>query len=165
VQSKGLCPEIPLTASLNSVCRGRNERSEVRRDTRAGHYERKLQTKAGEVTLRIPKLRTQTFERAIIEPYRRRESSVEEALIEIYWPGSWYAGSRTHRSTVGHPGVALYGLGTEQDLRNNRGLAQPANRGANILTFISTASCSSVPGRAKCANVKPTPLRIFERFV
>jgi putative transposase len=65
----------------------RYERSEARRDTRAGHYERKLQTKAGEVKLRIPKLRTQTFETAIIERYRRRESSVEEALIEMYLAG------------------------------------------------------------------------------
>jgi putative transposase len=43
------------------------------RSARAGHYERKLQTKAGEVKLRIPKLRAQTFETAIIERYRRRE--------------------------------------------------------------------------------------------
>jgi hypothetical protein len=49
------------------------------RDTRAGNYERNLQTKAGEVRLRVPKLRQQTFETAIIERYRRRESSVEEA--------------------------------------------------------------------------------------
>jgi transposase-like protein len=48
----------------------------------AGHYERKLHTKAGEVRLKIPKLRWQTFDTAIIERYRRRESSVEEALIE-----------------------------------------------------------------------------------
>ena len=34
--------------------------------------------------LKIPKLRQQTFESAIIERYRRRESSVEEALIEMY---------------------------------------------------------------------------------
>ena len=59
----------------------------VRRDTRAGHYERGLQTKAGEVRLRVPKLRQQTFETAIIERYRRRESSVEEALIEMYLAG------------------------------------------------------------------------------
>jgi hypothetical protein len=42
---------------------------------------------AGEVKLRIPKLRAQTFETAIIERYRRRESSVEEALIEMYLAG------------------------------------------------------------------------------
>lgn len=35
-------------------------------DTRAGSYERKLQTKAGEVTLNMPKLCKQTFETAII---------------------------------------------------------------------------------------------------
>src|SRR4051794_31317911 len=52
-----------------------------------GHYERKLQTKAGEVRLKIPKLRAQTFETAIIERYRQRESSVEEALIEMYLAG------------------------------------------------------------------------------
>ena len=32
-----------------------------------------LQTKAGKVRLRVPKLRQQTFETAIIERYRRRE--------------------------------------------------------------------------------------------
>ena len=62
-----------LDAEADRLCNAqRYERSEARRDTRAGHYERKLQTKAGEVKLRIPKLRTQTFETAIIERYRRR---------------------------------------------------------------------------------------------
>ena len=44
-------------------------------------------TVAGEVNLKVPKLRRQTFETAIIERYRRRESSVEEALIEMYLAG------------------------------------------------------------------------------
>jgi len=66
---------------------GRYERSENRRDTRAGHYERKLHTRGGEVTLRVPKLRTLAFETGIIERYKRRESSVEEALIEMYYAG------------------------------------------------------------------------------
>jgi putative transposase len=44
-------------------------------------------TKAGEVRLKVPKLRQQTFETAVIERYRRRESSVEEALIEMYRAG------------------------------------------------------------------------------
>ena len=35
----------------------------------------------------MPKLRRQTFETAIIERYRRREASVEEALIEMYLAG------------------------------------------------------------------------------
>src|SRR5712672_1605961 len=77
-----------LNAEADRLCNAqRYERSEARRDTRAGHYERGLQTKAGEVRLRVPKLRQQTFETAIIERYRRRESSVEEALIEMYLAG------------------------------------------------------------------------------
>jgi len=35
----------------------------------------------------MPKLRRQTFETAIIERYRRRKASVEEALIEMYLAG------------------------------------------------------------------------------
>ena len=77
-----------LDAEADRLCNAqRYERSAARRDTRAGHYERGLQTKAGEVRLRVPKLRRQTFETAIIERYRRRESSVEEALIEMYLAG------------------------------------------------------------------------------
>ena len=49
--------------------------------------ERSLHTVAGEVNLKVPKLRRQTFETAIIDRYRRRESSVEEALIEMYLAG------------------------------------------------------------------------------
>ena len=44
-------------------------------DTRAGHYERKLLTKAGEVKLKVPRLRKLPFETQIIERYRRRESA------------------------------------------------------------------------------------------
>ena len=66
---------------------GRYERSEERVDTRAGSYRRKLQTKAGEVELTVPRLRKLPLETAIIERYKRRESSVEEALIEMYLAG------------------------------------------------------------------------------
>src|SRR3974390_1997988 len=66
-----------LDAEADRLCNaGRYQRSEARRDTRAGHYERNLQTKAGEVRLKVPKLRQQTFETAIIERYRRRGGSV-----------------------------------------------------------------------------------------
>src|SRR6187397_1893744 len=69
-----------LDAEAPQLCgAGRYERSQARQDTRAGRYERTLETSAGEVSLKIPKLRRQTFETAIIERYRRRESSVEEA--------------------------------------------------------------------------------------
>ena len=77
-----------LDAEADEMCRAqRYERSPERVDTRAGHYTRKLQTKAGEVELKMPKLRRQTFETAIIERYRRREISVEEAIVQMYLAG------------------------------------------------------------------------------
>lgn len=57
------------------------ERTESRQGYRSGHYDRNLTTTSGNVTKGVP------FETAIIERYRRRESSVEEALIEMYLAG------------------------------------------------------------------------------
>jgi putative transposase len=109
-----------LDAEADRLCNAqRYERSAARRDSRAGHYERGLQTKAGEVRLRVPKLRRQAFETAIIERYRRRESSVEEALIEMYLAGVsvrrveditealW--GTRVSPSTVSDLNKKIYG--------------------------------------------------------
>jgi transposase-like protein len=77
-----------LDAEADALCGAqRYERSPDRVDTRAGHYERKFHAKAGEVTLKMPKLRKQTFETAIIERYKRRETSIEEALMEMYLAG------------------------------------------------------------------------------
>ena len=63
------------------------ERSGDRQGYRSGHYKRNFQTTAGEVELKVPKLKGVPFETAIIERYRRREASVEEALIEMYLAG------------------------------------------------------------------------------
>ena len=65
----------------------RYERSEERQGYRSGHYSRNLTTTSGDVTLKVPRLKGISFETAIIERYRRRESSVEEALIEMYLAG------------------------------------------------------------------------------
>ena len=65
----------------------RYERSEARQGYRSGHYDRSLTTTSGDVTLHVPRLNGVSFETAIIERYRRRESSVEEALIEMYLAG------------------------------------------------------------------------------
>lgn len=77
-----------LDAEADRLCQAkRYERTVDRVDTRAGSYERKLTTKAGEVKLKVPRLRSLPFETQIIERYRRRESSVEEALMEMYLAG------------------------------------------------------------------------------
>ena len=77
-----------LDAEADKLCNAqRYERSPDRIDFRAGHYDRKFTTGAGEVTLHMPKLRKMTFESQIIERYRRKESSVEEAMMEMYLSG------------------------------------------------------------------------------
>ena len=109
-----------LEAEAERLCQAsRYERTDARKDTRAGYYNRKLETKAGNVNLKVPKLRTLTFETAIIERYRRRESSVEEALIEMYLAGIsvrrveditqalW--GTRVSPSTVSNLNKKVYG--------------------------------------------------------
>ncbi len=74
-----------LDAEVDEPCgAGRYQRSADRVDTRAGSYGRTLHTSVGKVMLKVPKLRQQVFETAIIERYRRREASVEESLIEMY---------------------------------------------------------------------------------
>lgn len=92
-------------AEADQLCgASRYERSGGRKDTRAGSYERSLETKAGKINLKVPKLRRQTFGTATIERYRRRESSVEEALTtdRCIWPASRLVASRTspRRSVV-----------------------------------------------------------------
>jgi len=108
-----------LDEEASRLCNARRyERTEGRKDTRAGHYTRTLQTKAGEVDIKMPKLRSLPFETAIIERYRRRESSVEEALVEMYLAGVsvrrveditealW--GSKVSPGTISHLNARIY---------------------------------------------------------
>lgn len=65
----------------------RYERSNDRKGYRSGHYDWHYALTAGEAHLRVPKLKGIQFQTAIIERYRRREASIEEALIEMYYAG------------------------------------------------------------------------------
>ena len=97
----------------------RYERTAERQGYRAGHYERDFQTTSGNVTLKMPKLKGIAFETAIIKRYQRRESSVEEALIEMYLAGVsvrrveeitaalW--GSRVSPGTISNLNKKVYG--------------------------------------------------------
>jgi putative transposase len=109
-----------LDAEADELCGAKKyERSPHRVDTRAGYYTRQLHTKAGEVALQMPKLRSLPFETAIIERYRRRETSVEEALVEMYLAGVstrrveditealW--GTRVSSTTVSELNKKIYG--------------------------------------------------------
>ena len=65
----------------------RYKRNETHQGYRSGHYDQNLTTTSGDVTLHVTRLKDVSFETAIIERYRRRESGVEEALIEMYLAG------------------------------------------------------------------------------
>jgi Transposase, Mutator family len=64
--SGGLSVSFVGRGGESAVNAQRYERSDARGDTRAGHYERNLQTKAGEVRLKVPKLRQQTSRRPLL---------------------------------------------------------------------------------------------------
>ncbi|MEM9445465.1 MAG: IS256 family transposase [Verrucomicrobiota bacterium] len=119
-----------LEAEAEQLCGAkRYEHSSERRDSRAGHYKRKLETQAGRVELKVPKLRKLGFESEIIQRYRRKETSVEEALVEMYLAGVsvrrveditealW--GTRVSPSTVSELNQKIY---TKIDLWRNRKL-------------------------------------------
>ena len=59
------------------------ERRTGRKAFRAGHYGRTPAAKAGKLSLKAPELKGALFGSAVIERCRRRESSVEEALMEM----------------------------------------------------------------------------------
>ena len=111
--------------------------------------------KAGEVTLKVPRLRSLPFETQIIERYRRRESSVEEALIEMYLAGVsvrrveditealW--GTRVSPSTVSELNQKIY--------EHDRGLAEPADRGRARLRVPGRHLAEADAGAARCENV------------
>ena len=75
-------------AEADRLCKApRYQRRAERVDTRAGHYQRQLQTQASTAKRQVSKLRSLPFETLIVERYRRRESSVEVTLLEISHAG------------------------------------------------------------------------------
>lgn len=91
---------------------GPYERTDERAAYRAGHYERGFTTTSGQVTLKIPKRKGMRFATAVIERYKRRETSVEEAIIEMY-----LAGVSTRR--IEDVGEILWGAGVSAGTVSN----------------------------------------------
>ena len=65
----------------------RYERTAEREAYRAGHYTRNFTTTSGNIEVAMPKLKGAKFVTAVIERYKRREVSVEEAIVEMYLAG------------------------------------------------------------------------------
>ena len=107
----------------------RHGRTAGREAYRSGHYTRRLVTGAGEVELSVPKLRGATLQTAVIERYRRREISVEEAIAEMR-PQASPPGDRGRvRDPLRRTGVLRHRLQPQREgLRGHRGVAPEAAR-------------------------------------
>jgi len=80
--------EAVLEAEAEELAQARPyERTTDRKDRRNGKRKRQLTTRVGKIELEVPRLRMIPFQSQIIDRYRRMESSLEEALIEMYLQG------------------------------------------------------------------------------
>lgn len=104
--------ELPDAEAEKMTQAARYERNEQRQGYHSGYYSRNLITTSGDVTFKMPGLKGISFETALIERYRRRESSVEEALIGIYPAG---VSVRRVEDPVGQQGVSCYHQRAEQE--------------------------------------------------
>ena len=92
--------DLMLDAEADGIANAaRYERSGDGKAFRAGRYDRHLTAKAGGLSLKILKLKGEVFRSRVIERYRRREESVEEALMEMYMADVVHAPRGRHRPT------------------------------------------------------------------
>ena len=79
--------ELIEAEATEAVGAGRYERSDTRVTDRNGHRPRLLATRAGDVELRIPKLRKGSFMPSVLEPRRRIDRALHAVIMEAYVAG------------------------------------------------------------------------------
>jgi putative transposase len=79
--------ELIETEATERIGAGRYERTDSRVTDRNGSRERMLATQAGDVELRIPKLRKGSFFPVILEPRRRIDQALYAVVMEAYVHG------------------------------------------------------------------------------
>src|SRR6266705_1308763 len=79
--------ELIEAEAAQAIGAGRYERTDERTTHRNGSRSRLLSTKAGDVELRIPKLRTGSFFPALLEPRRRIDRALWAVVMEAYVHG------------------------------------------------------------------------------
>src|SRR5215210_330380 len=76
--------ELIETEATEQIGAGRSERAESRVTDRNGSRPRLVATQAGDIELRIPKLRKGSFFPAILEPRRRIDQALYAVVMEGY---------------------------------------------------------------------------------
>ncbi|MBA8963727.1 IS256 family transposase [Rhodococcus opacus] len=79
--------ELIETEATEQIGAGRYERTEARTTERNGARSRLVATQAGDVQLRIPKLRKGSFYPSILEPRRRIDQALYAVVMEAYVHG------------------------------------------------------------------------------
>ena len=79
--------ELIEAEAAEAIGAGRYERSDARTTQRNGHRPRLLATQAGDVELKIPKLRKGSFFPSVIEPRRRIDRALWAVIMEAYVAG------------------------------------------------------------------------------
>ena len=79
--------ELIEAEATERIGAGRYERSERRTTDRNGHRPRLLATQAGDVELKIPKLRRGSFMPSVLEPRRRIDRALHAVIMEAYVAG------------------------------------------------------------------------------
>ena len=82
-----LLQELIETEAAAVIGAKRYERNEERRAERNGHRPRLLSTKAGDLELKVPKLRQGSFFPAVLEPRRRIDQALYAVVMEAYVNG------------------------------------------------------------------------------
>jgi transposase-like protein len=73
--------------AVEAIGAARYERNQARTTERNGHRPRVLSTKAGDLSLKIPKLREGSFFPSILEPRRRIDQALYAVVMEAYVQG------------------------------------------------------------------------------
>ena len=79
--------ELIEAEAAEAIGAGRYERSEARTTQRNGHRRRLLATQAGDLDLKIPKLRKGSFMPSVLEPRRRIDRALYAVIMEAYVAG------------------------------------------------------------------------------
>jgi transposase-like protein len=83
-----MAAELLMDADVDVLCNaGYGERSEARVNSRNGHRERRWDTRAGTITLDVPKLRKGSYLPSLLEPRRRAEQALVSVVCQAYVEG------------------------------------------------------------------------------
>ena len=83
-----MAAELLMDADVDVLCNaGYGERSEDRVNSRNGHRERRWDTRAGTITLEVPKLRKGSYLPSLLEPRRRAEQALVSVVCQAYIEG------------------------------------------------------------------------------